>query len=265
MNKNLIDLVEGDKDPICGDVIRTLVYKDVHFIVYLTDDSNINWATEGYTNFAPDFGLITNRVKSLEHVTKNLYSNHRLEDMNYLLAEALARCLDDHNTILAKDMLDDIETRIATSGNQILKIKYLLSSVKSTVLIIVFLIMCWILREFITPVITESGFTILLASLCGGIGAFLSSFIRSINFKGDVHIEMYVYKIDGALRIFYGVIAAFIIALAIKSNFILGMLNQLNYSVALLCFCGCAAGASETLVPSIIQKLEGSINTKNRQ
>jgi hypothetical protein len=259
--KKLIDLIVGDPDPAGGGKIQTIVFQGADCIVYLDQSNGINWETgEDYSGFPHDFGLISNRVLILEGITKNLFSGKKLTAINYLLAQGLARVIDDKNTKNAKEILDEFETSLSEQGRQLLKIEFIIASFFTTMFVILMLCLTWLFRCYFSLALGTNAFALILAAYCGGIGAFVSSFIRTLNFTGDIRVPKNIYSLDGSLRIFYGLIAGFIIALAIISNVLLGIVNDFEgSSLSLICFLATIAGASESFVPSIIKKVEEKV------
>ena len=258
--KELIDLVPGDIDPICGGQIKYLILKEAHFIVYVDSAGDLNWSTSKYTGFPSDFGTVINKAKMLEHLVDRLFPKINRIQFKCLIGEGIARLLDDKSTTNASSMLQETESNIKEEGRHILKTRYIIGSISTTIAIIIVFVFLWLVRDYLQLYFGVTSLTIIMASLCGGIGAFISSFFRSLNFTADVRISKYVYTLDGFLRIFYGTIAGLVITLAIKSNTIMGFIvEEQSVSMSLLCFFSTMAGASESLVPSIIKKIEEKI------
>jgi len=196
----------------------------------------------------------------LEGLTTNLYKGKKLRDINYILAQGLARVLDDKDSTDANNILDEFEKSLEEQGRQLLKIEFIISSFLTTGLVLILLCTTWLLRFNLGYILGSNAFELVIASFCGGIGAFVSSFIRSLNFTGDIRVPKSTYSFDGAMRIFFGIIAGFIMALAIQSNMLLGIINDLKgSSMSLICFLSTIAGASESLVPSIVKKVEEKV------
>lgn len=221
--KELIDLVPGDIDPICGGQIKYLILKEAHFIVYVDSAGDLNWSTSKYTGFPSDFGTVINKAKMLEHLVDRLFPKINRIQFKYLIGEGIARLLDDKCTKNASAMLQETESNIKEEGRHILKIRYILGSISTTIAIIILFLLLWFTRNYLHIYFGVTSLTIIMVSLFGGIGAFISSFFRSLNFSGDVRISKHVYILDGFLRIFYGTIAGLVITLAIKSNVIMAL------------------------------------------
>jgi len=260
-NSKLVDLKVGDPDPTGAGKISTIVFQAEGVLVYLDQDFGISWVTEEeFTEFAADFGDVSNRVLMLETLTNNLYKKKKLKDTNYLLAQGLARVLDDRDSSNAMEILDVFEKSLEEQGRQLLKIEFIIASFLTTIFVIIILGVLWFVRNPLQYILGPGAFELVIASLCGGIGAFVSTFIRSLNFTGDIRVSSKIYSFDGAMRIFFGIIAGFVMALAIKSNVFLGIVNDVGgISFAVICFLSTIACASESLVPSIVKKVEDKI------
>lgn len=74
-----------------------------------------------------------------------------------------------------------------------------------------------------------------------------------MNTYAGVHIHLF----EGAIRAVLGAIGALLTALAVKANLLLGAINKAEGSLLMLCVVCLIAGASERLVPSLIQQFEG--------
>ena len=260
-NKKLLDLKVGDTDPTGAGKINTIVFQGDGVLVYLDQDYGISWQTEEeFTEFAADFGDVSNRVLMLEVLTSNLYKKKKLRDVNYLLAQGLVRVLDDKVSDNANEILDEFEKSLEEQGRQFLKIEFIVASFLTTIFVIILLGILWFFRTPLQYIVGTGAFVLVIASCCGGIGAFVSTFIRSLNFTGDIRVSKKIYSFDGAMRIFFGIIAGFVMALAIKSNIFLGVINDVKgISFAVICFLSTVAGASESLVPSIVKKVEQKV------
>ena len=256
----LISLVERDTDPNTGVKIYYLIQKSDSFIVYLDKSGEICWSTTEDQNYPTDYGMVIQQMKMLENLSHNLFLPKQRKKFNVLLGEAFARALDDSDSTNALIMFGQIEASIKQYGKQRLRTQYVLGSILTTVACIVAFCLSWFFRDDIIERIGPGAFTIMISSLCGGIGAFVSSFWRTIKFDGDITIPVAVYRLDGFLRIFYGCIAGLIMTIAIRSNMVLGLVNDsAELTLSLSCFFATMAGASESVIPSVIKKIEDKI------
>lgn len=258
--ESFIKLVEGDKDPVLGVTIKEVVFKDTNFIVYLGSKDDIYWSTLGYEKFSDDFGLVMNKVRELELLNESIFKGKELNRYNYFVAEGVARLLDDHNSTNAMKILDEARREITVQGKNKNRITYILSSIIFTLVIALFIFLLFTFRHFIIESLNQNAYEILISSLFGGIGAFISAFFRSNTYEPDIFLRKRIHILDGLLRNFYGCIAGLLIVLGIKSNLIFGFLNNTDKSlivISFLCFIG---GASESLIPSLINQVEGKGN-----
>jgi len=92
-------------------------------------------------------------------------------------------------------------------------------------------------------------------------GALISVISRTQSISMDVATGRLVYYIEGAARILLGMLGAFLIALSVKANLILGVVNNTkDYEFPFLLLLCMVAGASERLVPNLIRQVESSVS-----
>jgi hypothetical protein len=259
-NCSFLELQEGDRHKECIGVVSTIVFRTSRFIVYIDNRKRIAYARSAdYGQDPADFGIVINKVDELE----NLASKALLGDSmscKAQVAQGLVRVLDEGNGDSALNYLNKLYDGIHQDARHALKARYMLASLVSTLILILIVVLLWINRTFIINQVNVNAFQILLAACCGGIGAFISTFVRSLNFDADVKLSPVIYYLDGFLRIFFGVIAGAVLSLAIKANVILGFITEQDIiSLALICFFSMIAGASERLIPSIIKKIEQEV------
>ena len=99
-------------------------------------------------------------------------------------------------------------------------------------------------------------YLLVVSCLCGGLGAFISSFITSRSYNANPAIGANIHFLDGVFRIVYGIVAAFFLYLGIKANAVLGFVDTESTSNYIFYFFCALAGASEVLIPNIIKQKE---------
>ena len=105
-----MNLSEGAVEPYLNKRIRALILKEEHFIVFLDDHLFVQWATDCYYgHFAADFGKVTNRQGLLEEVSREFLTDQQKAAFQRLLAESIARLLDDKTPDNAVEILDKAE------------------------------------------------------------------------------------------------------------------------------------------------------------
>lgn len=228
---------------------------DLH-IVYLDYDDTIQWYMYECPDLDADFGEIQNKISDWEAKANKLFSKKDAYSIKCILAEAYARLLNKQDVSLARDIIERATERVVKQGREILRQCYIISSISFAILICLFIFASKSYRNNIIDSYGMESYTIWMTMLFGGIGAFIFTIIRARSYKPDILISKFVHVLDGLLRVFYGIIAGLVIAIAIKSNLVLGFLNQYENSVYISVFLGICAGASEILIPSLIKQVE---------
>lgn len=256
---NTPNLTNGQLEPSLNKTIKEIILKDDDYIVFLDEDNGIQWVIYRPIDPIPDFGKVMNEVRYLETINESLFKNEKLRKFNGLVAEGVARMLDDRDTKNAVNVLDQAKKMIFNQGVQKHRINYVLASAFGSIAVaslLFFLFQCDHLGK-----LSHNSYLILTSSLFGGIGAFISAFFRSQSYKPDVSIKTSIHILDGFLRIFYGIIAGTLVALGVISNIIFGFLNSetsdATSSHTVIAFLCLIAGASEFLIPNLINQIEG--------
>ena len=244
-------------DPSTLNTIIEIVLQSDKFIVTIDDALSINWMTNNkYTEYARDFSSVTSKVQLLSMQVNSLFTG-RANKYKYkrIIAEALALVLDEKKSANALALLKEVEYRITEQGKERTRMAYIYYAFFTTLLIGVLLgitvqykNMNWLFGGDV------SRYQISIATFLGGIGAFLSAFIRFRNYEGSTNSGLSMHRLDGFLRVLYGCIAGLIFTLAIYSNTILGFLNTAAANQPwVIYFFATMAGASEFLVPGLIK------------
>jgi hypothetical protein len=246
-----------------GSTIKEIIIQGIDFIVYIDEGDNIQWSTEEtYTDFHPQFGSIQNRVSYWESVSNKLFSTYDAYDFKCLLAEAYARIIDEKNLELSNDIIALTVNRIEKSGREILKQEYIISSFVCTSVVMALIVAVIFSKHYLIAILNRDAFQILLTSLFGGVGAFVFATLRLRNYSPELAISKHIHRVDGALRVFYGIISGLIIGVGIKSDVLLGFISKVPSTIYLEVFLGIIAGASEVIIPNLIKQVEGKVNEK---
>lgn len=252
------ELKAGDIDPYLGKTIKEIILSSNTFIVFMDDDDVIQWATSGHSE-CKNFGQIQNDISYWESISNRLFTKQESYDYKSLLAEGYARVLDEGKLENAQKIISQTVERIRRQGKEVLRQKYLMAGLTSSAVIAGLIILTIFFKGFLLNILDRNILEICLSGLMGGMGAFVSSMIRSKNYNPDITISKQIHVIDGVLRIIYGVIAGAIIAIGIKANIIFGFINELNKSIYVTTFLGAIGGASELILPNIIKQIEDKV------
>jgi hypothetical protein len=92
--------------------------------------------------------------------------------------------------------------------------------------------------------------------VAGSCGALLSVIARTGQLKFDSSAGELLHYLEGVSRIWAGALSGILIALAVKSEFILAPLMRGGHTFTVTMLAAFVAGAGERLVTSIISKFE---------
>ena len=265
-NTNDLDFTQYKKGDIvtsANQKIEILIAKTKKFIVYLNEDYDVEWSENFNENeFAKDYGDVINRMALLETSSIVLLGSPHLLPFRRLLAESVARLLDDENSKSAYEILDQAEEYLKIRSAERARFWYLGSSFLFTAFLILFSIVYWLFKDFFIIYIGEIGFEITFVSLFGSSGALISIISRSSSIKMDALAGARAHYMESLARIAFGVVGALFISVGIKANIILGIANSNNNSMLFLILFSIAAGFSERIVPNLLRKMEKAIEEK---
>jgi hypothetical protein len=241
--------------------IEAIMIKQKDYIVYLDDKVNIQYLDAPNFSRPTHFSRIYQAVNEVEMMADLVFrkdkSDKKLRQYKENIAQALVEVLlNDKDIDIARRHLKMVGIKIKAEGIERIRMAYLLTAFTFTAFVLVSLLAVWILRSFFVVLLhSEQIYNLLVASLTGGIGGFISCFIRFRNYRGNIFAGTRMHMFDGFFRIFYGLVAGFIASLAVKANVVGGFLGG---SAVSLVFVAAVAGASEFFVPSLVAKMDSS-------
>jgi hypothetical protein len=251
---------EGQLEPTLNKRIKTLILKTHQFIVYLDEELCVQWAANiNEDDFATDFGAVTNRASYLEETAKGLLSSSQHTSFQRLIAESIARLLDEGNSANAQAILDKAESFLKIRSTERARTWFIVAAAAITSLALASILMLWIFRNGVRERIGLTAFELAIATGIGSLGALISVVLRLRQLNVDAFAGKGVHRFEGVMRVIAGMAGALLIGLAVKSNLILGAINSSEKSLALLLAVSIVAGASERIVPNLIKKVEGTI------
>jgi len=178
-----------------------------------------------------------------------------------MVGEALARRLSQGDSSAANQILDRAETFINARNSEIAR-RWQLSAAAVVCAGAFFAgAILWIKRESAISVLGTFAFGAVMGSCAGAVGAMTSLLLRIRQMSFDVSAGREAHLFDGATRVLAGMAGAFVVALAERVNLIGGMVNSLPHPFAALILVCVIAGASERLVPDLINRLEGTFHS----
>ncbi len=254
----------ADIDPASGEKISLVLYQTNGFVVTIDASGNLNWTAKKHLTYAPEFGSIESQVALSENLVDRIFvgDDNKLS-YKKMLGNALARLLDDKKTAPAQKMLREINHRILEHGKERVRMAYIIYALGGVALVSLLFAILIFWGASITPRlrVTAPLFQGLTCIFLGGIGAFISTFFRFKDYKGSLVSGLPIHRLDGALRIVYGMVAGLFLCLAVKGNIIAGFASETDL-LWIMYFLAMVAGASELLVPNLIKQTETQIGLK---
>jgi len=137
---------------------------------------------------------------------------------------------------------------------------YLASTASATLLAMVVVLLMWVFRVQVTPVLDSTPFWLILFGLCGSLGAMLSVIQRSGKLDFDACAGKVLHWFEGVSRIVAGSICALIVTIAFRADIVFGALVKAEHMNMLCLLAAIAAGTSERFAGSIISKFDETAN-----
>ncbi len=242
-----------------GKPIKDIISCQNTYIVYKDSNDSIKYYTVDYNDWPNSFGEIQNRVSHWESITNMIFRKKQAYEIKCILAEAYTRILDNRNYLLAIDIINYAVNRIKSEGNEILKQYYAISALFCSVFVMLLIFLSKLNKDFIVGKFGICEYEIWLIMLFGGIGSFVFVILQLRSYTPDIVIGKKIHIIDGCIRVFYGIVSGLVVALGIKSNFILGFIGTIDKNIFLSAFLGLIAGASDLFIPNLVKQAESSI------
>lgn len=241
---------------------RYLIRHTADFTVGIDDEYDVDWETTAeYDAAGPkDVGqhnATMNRAAELESIPSDDLPTPWRVNYKRMIGEAIV-CSLKHDYNNAQKMLDKAEAYIADRTRDASRRWYATSSVATTIVITLFGILLWMMRDSVTERIGPTAFLICISGVTGAWGALLSILMRLGRSHLDCAAGRKLHYIEGSLRIASGMICAVVICIAIRAGLILTAFASGEKLPLVLALATMIAGASERWVPSIIRQVDSS-------
>jgi hypothetical protein len=253
--------IEGDLEPSLGKKIKTLVVAAESYIVYIDTDDYVEWSYNDKYEEAEEFekkhAIVLARIAYLEEISNDTFKGSEKLAFRRLLGESIARLFKEKNEEEASQILDKAE-QLVKSKNRWIIIKHALimtGIVVGVELFLWFYYQNW-LSDF--PDWLKNTLEFGICSLAGGIGGFSFLLIRSKTLEIEPALGIGMYKKEGRMRIVYGIMGGILVYIALNVKLIFGNIENPNFSLLTFFIC-LIGGASEKIIPSLIEKIEGKI------
>jgi hypothetical protein len=164
----------------------------------------------------------------------------------------------EHDYQTANRMLREARTYSRLRSEEISRSWYLSASAVMAAIMIALGLSIWIWREPIMLALTANFVWLCLAAVAGSCGALLSVIWRSGHLKFDSSAGRTLHYLEGISRIWAGALSGVLVALAMKSEFVLAPLTRGENTMTVIMLAAFAAGAGERLATSIISTFEST-------
>jgi hypothetical protein len=252
------EVIPPNKEYDDGAVIKRMINNQKDFALFINSNNGIQYKDlPGYARPA-NFAAIYQQVNKTEMLADLIYTHKEHEGLllktKVNIAEAFSLVLVNNESLAdAKKDLQSIVLKMKGDAVDYARKPYILTAFFTTIAVVLSFVLGWLFKDCLIEWLhTEQAFNILLASFCGGIGAFISCFIRFRKYTGSIFSSILMHRLDGFFRIAYGTVAGFAAALAVKANVIGGFMGG---SFVALLFISLIAGASEYFIPSLVGKM----------
>ncbi len=245
---NAGDIILGKKSKHIYSATETyIVYtlkSDPHMLHYTYSDSIIS-----------PLSLISAKVVEIDSTISRLYSKKRYVGLK---AKAYIECFEGkpQNGL---DILNQIKSLADKDFNHQIKITYLLWTLA---LILFNTAVCLFLYYTKDQVDYGPFYQYYIIATFGSFGGFLSTInkINKLDFKEEDSKVLLIFL--AISRIFLSMLASIVIYVLIKSNILLGILNNVENVYVFYIF-SVAAGFSETFIPDILKRIQKSAINEN--
>jgi len=253
---------EGDREPHLGKTIQVLILKTTDFIVYLDEDLFVEWAfTRAYEAQADlsNLGHVLNRVSQVQAFPLSHLSIEQLTTFRQLVGEAVARLLSDRDPESANEALDNATKWVEGRNKEVARWWYLSASALVAAGMAGIGAALWMTRRALQSAVGAGAFETALGATAGAVGAFLFILWRSKDLPFDPSATRRIHWLEGVSRVLAGGAGAALVALAIRSEVILGgVLAASGHRLALLLALCMTSGVSERFVPSLVERVEAT-------
>ncbi len=246
-----------------GDVEKDgeyLIRATKDFKVWIDKEGCLDWeTTPKYDEKGPvdkiAHNAILNDYALLEVTPAEGVRKDAVQQFKRLIGEAIV-CSLEHDYENARKMLAAAAQYIQARREETSRWWYLLASLVATIPFAVVGFGIWLWRSNAVAVLGVTGMWLCLATVAGALGALLSVTTRSGNLKLDSSAGMWLHYLEGASRIWAGMLSAFLVALTVRYEIILAPLSRGEKMLGVMLIAGFVGGAGERLAKSIISKLD---------
>lgn len=248
-------LKKGDLHESLNKIIDEVVYCDDCYLVYIDTDSAVQWETGPEHTLPEHCGEALNHIAKLE-AESSFLEGKTLKQIRLRIAEGLARCFDPKSPKESSfAALSEVEAELRVRNRETSWMWYFTTSYYLAAFIALGCAVLWIYRDSFRLCLGPTAYEVVFGTMFGAFGALLSATSRGDRLALDANAGKTLHRLEGLSRVGAGMVGALLTALAIKGGLLLGGVRFEGNSFAVLLTLCIVAGASERLVPSLIESL----------
>jgi|SRR5579871_1345512 len=250
------------RDKIVESEAIHLIRSTESYVVWLDRSGDIDWmTTDEYDQQGAKeqqkHNAILSEAAVLECAPCHGLSAEAKKHFKRLVGEALSYNFeDDYQT--AQQVLGEAHAYIQARCEEVSRRWYVSASAIMACSMVAVGLLIWIRRDLIAAALTADFILLCLAVVAGSCGALLSVIWRSGQIKFDYSAGRALHYVEGAMRIWAGALSGVLIALAVKSEFVLAPLTRGGNATTVIMLAAFVAGAGERFATSIISSVESS-------
>ena len=253
----------GQLDPSMGVKIKEILRVNDCFIVYIDEKSALQW----YWDFPLDADIaakVFNRAGDLEARTQFLRQKEDQEENLIsalrLIGEGVVELFSTKDVTYANAALDTADKFITQRAREVSRRWYFIPFLIFFAISALVILVSYIFDPSLTKQIA------IICTFAGGVGAFISRALDNDNTPISATVGRMVHWIEATLRWSIGLTAGLIVWLLVAGNIAGSFLNtNAGQNTFALVAIAILAGASERLLPSLIQTFDESIKKDNTQ
>lgn len=242
--------------------IKYLVVAADNYIVFLDNENDLDYQTNDAFDAEPlrveqraELNQVKNSIAKAECIPTNQLEERTVINFKRQLGEALVRAFEkDYEN--ARHMVEIAEEYVSNRNIEQSRYMYLTSSGTTALIFLLMGFLLWLLRDFASHYIGKEILFVILAFHAGAFGALLSVILRMGKTNLDYHASRSLHNLEGASRIFAGMISGLLVGLSIKAGILFPIFEKAESTHWAMILGGVLAGASERFAPSIIKKLD---------
>jgi hypothetical protein len=232
--------------------VSELILQTTEFVVYLDDKLTTQWWMT--TDLPAAAGPVLNRVAELESIPIDSLPQSIQHSFRTLIAEGVARVLDENDTSSAEAMHATAERFIRARLGEQARSWYLQSALIALVIIAGIMGAIEICYRAGLEQLPDGVRRFLLCLGAGGVGAAFSLIVRIGSFPLDPAAGRDLHGRESVARVIVGIVGAFVAYLAVATKQVAPALTNGEFTALL--FVAFVAGSSERFVPNLIARAD---------